>query len=222
MSSKPIIHCKGVTRDYVMGEVTVRALRGMDLDIPEGEIVTILGPSGLGKSTAFNIIGGLKALTKSLPDNHPQKKLLWILANRFDELLAGTISVRYLLLIFANPAFIEKTRDLSAENKFSMARAIELTIRRFVVTPTKERIEKLLSFLMEIGEEGLERCILDEDTSLLVVGTCGYASEVSSTVDFASISTRNFSSLCLSVSIFFEAFSNKLLSIPILFAISKA
>jgi len=59
MNTKPIIQCKGITRDYVMGDVTVRALRGIDLEIPAGEIVTILGPSGSGKSTAFNMIGGL-------------------------------------------------------------------------------------------------------------------------------------------------------------------
>ncbi len=44
---------------YVTGETTVHALRGVDIEIPSGEIVVMLGPSGSGKSTFLNIIGGL-------------------------------------------------------------------------------------------------------------------------------------------------------------------
>jgi putative ABC transport system ATP-binding protein len=46
-----------------MGEVQVHALRDVDLDIFEGEIVVLLGPSGSGKSTLLNILGGLDAPT---------------------------------------------------------------------------------------------------------------------------------------------------------------
>jgi putative ABC transport system ATP-binding protein len=50
---------RGVTRVYGAGEAAVQALRGVDLDLPEGEMVVVLGASGSGKSTFLNILGGL-------------------------------------------------------------------------------------------------------------------------------------------------------------------
>jgi putative ABC transport system ATP-binding protein len=48
-----------LTKVYVTGESEVHALRGVSLEIPEAELVVMLGPSGSGKSTFLNIIGGL-------------------------------------------------------------------------------------------------------------------------------------------------------------------
>lgn len=53
----------GLTRVYGEGRSAVHALRGVDLEIPQGEIVVLLGPSGSGKSTLLNIIGGLDRAT---------------------------------------------------------------------------------------------------------------------------------------------------------------
>ncbi len=50
---------KGVTKVYGSGEAAVHALRGVDLELPAGELVVLLGPSGSGKSTLLNILGGL-------------------------------------------------------------------------------------------------------------------------------------------------------------------
>ncbi len=50
---------EGLTKVYRMGEVEVHALRGVDLEIAEGELLVLLGHSGSGKSTLLNIIGGL-------------------------------------------------------------------------------------------------------------------------------------------------------------------
>ncbi|WP_127115393.1 ABC transporter ATP-binding protein [Shimia sediminis] len=58
-----IFSVHGLTKVYGEGEAAVHALRGVDLDIPKGEIVVLLGPSGSGKSTLLNIIGGLDRAT---------------------------------------------------------------------------------------------------------------------------------------------------------------
>lgn len=52
-------HVSGLTKVYRSGEMDVHALRGIDLDILESEILVLLGPSGSGKSTFLNILGGL-------------------------------------------------------------------------------------------------------------------------------------------------------------------
>ncbi len=44
---------------YISGETQVHALRGVDIEVPNGELIVLLGPSGSGKSTFLNIIGGL-------------------------------------------------------------------------------------------------------------------------------------------------------------------
>ena len=55
----PILATRGLTKVYGSGEVEVRALRGVDLELYAGELVVLLGPSGSGKSTLLNILGGL-------------------------------------------------------------------------------------------------------------------------------------------------------------------
>ena len=59
----PIFEIRGLSKTYQMGEVLVEALRGVDLDLWEGELVVLLGPSGSGKSTLLNILGGLDCPT---------------------------------------------------------------------------------------------------------------------------------------------------------------
>ncbi len=59
----PVYRVRGLTKVYRMGEVEVHALRGVDLDVQDGEFLVLLGHSGSGKSTLLNILGGLDVPT---------------------------------------------------------------------------------------------------------------------------------------------------------------
>ncbi|MCA1455449.1 ABC transporter ATP-binding protein [Bradyrhizobium sp. BRP22] len=57
--TQPIFTASALTKTYVTGEVEVRALNNVDLEIAEQEVAVLLGPSGSGKTTLLNIMGGL-------------------------------------------------------------------------------------------------------------------------------------------------------------------
>ena len=58
-----VIDIEDITKDYVMGEETVHALRGVSLQIHKNEYIAIMGPSGSGKSTLMNMLGCLDTPT---------------------------------------------------------------------------------------------------------------------------------------------------------------
>jgi putative ABC transport system ATP-binding protein len=58
-----VFQARELTKLYHLGETTVHALRGINLDLFEGEFLVLLGPSGSGKSTLLNILGGLDVPT---------------------------------------------------------------------------------------------------------------------------------------------------------------
>lgn len=71
------IEFKDVTKQYKMGEVIINALNNTNFEIEKGELVVIVGPSGAGKTTTLNILGGMDTVTsgKVLVDNKEITKL---------------------------------------------------------------------------------------------------------------------------------------------------
>jgi putative ABC transport system ATP-binding protein len=63
---KIIVSVKDATKDYALGTTIVQALRGVTLDVHEGEFLSIAGPSGSGKTTLLNLIGCVDVPTKGM------------------------------------------------------------------------------------------------------------------------------------------------------------
>ena len=63
MGKNVLFRLEDVTKEYQMGEVSVKALKPVTFEISKGELVVVLGPSGSGKSTLLNIMGGMDTAT---------------------------------------------------------------------------------------------------------------------------------------------------------------
>ncbi|MBQ3584906.1 MAG: ABC transporter ATP-binding protein [Lachnospiraceae bacterium] len=57
------IECRNVVKEYQTGDITIRAVDGMNFEVKKGEFVVMVGPSGAGKTTVLNILGGMDSLT---------------------------------------------------------------------------------------------------------------------------------------------------------------
>jgi putative ABC transport system ATP-binding protein len=57
MDPGPVVRVEDLRKSYVVGDVTVHALRGVDLEIPRGAFLAVVGASGSGKSTFMNVLG---------------------------------------------------------------------------------------------------------------------------------------------------------------------
>jgi putative ABC transport system ATP-binding protein len=133
---KTIIEITGLRKDYLVGEVTVHALRGVNLEIQEGEFVAIMGVSGSGKSTMLNILGCLDKPT------HGDYQLDGVNINTLNkDELAG---LRNKKLGFVFQAYNLLPRTTALEN-------VELPLFYNPKVKAKERKERAIKALEAVG-----------------------------------------------------------------------
>jgi putative ABC transport system ATP-binding protein len=113
--SDPIILIRDLRKTYRVGEVDVHALRGVNLEVQRGEFLTIIGHSGSGKSTMFNIVGGLTPPTSGtvIVDGHDLTGLNEAGRANLRKACIGFVFQKYNLL-----------PTLSAADNISLARSI--------------------------------------------------------------------------------------------------
>jgi len=131
----PAVVCKNVTKTFGEGSAAVKALRGVDLEVNEGELLLIVGPSGSGKTTLISIIAGIL--------NHDEGECVLlgedIHAMHNDK--KGKFRGKNIGFVF------------QAYNLIPMLTAIENVSIPLVLngTPRKEALEKARFFLEEFG-----------------------------------------------------------------------
>ena len=114
MTGDPLLALESAVRVHGEGATAVHALRGIDLDLPESELIVLLGASGSGKSTFLNIIGGL---------DHPTEGRIRLMNPPY-TLSASPATIRR-----PPPKYGEHTRAILAELGYDDA-AIDRMIER--------------------------------------------------------------------------------------------
>lgn len=133
---KTVIELQDVKRDFVVGEETVHALRGVSFSIQEGEFVTIMGTSGSGKSTLLNQLGCLDTPTKG------EYLLDGVSVRKMKRSERAVLRNRKIGFVFQNYNLLPKTT--AVEN-------VELPLMYNSSVSAKERRERSIKALEMVG-----------------------------------------------------------------------
>ena len=136
MAQKPVIELDGIRRDFVVGEETVHALRGVSFTIHEGEFVTIMGTSGSGKSTLLNILGCLDTPTSG------EYRLDGIPVRTMSKTQRAVLRNRKIGFVFQSYNLLAKTT--AVEN-------VELPLMYNSEVGSRERRERAVTALQRVG-----------------------------------------------------------------------
>lgn len=134
--AKEIIRVEDLKRDFVVGDETVHALRGLSFSIYEGEFVTIMGTSGSGKSTLLNILGCLD--TPSVGEYY----LDGVSVRTMDKNSRATLRNRKIGFIFQSYNLLPKTT--AVEN-------VELLLMYNSTISSKDRHDRAIKALQDVG-----------------------------------------------------------------------
>ena len=135
-----IVSCKGITKTFGKGELAVHALRGIDLEIMQGDFATLAGPSGSGKTTLLNMIGAL---------DHPTSGAVSVDGQSLSGMDKGALSDLRLDKI----GFIFQAYNLVPV--LSALENVEFVLQLQQI-PSAERRKRATEALHEDGREGME------------------------------------------------------------------
>ena len=138
MEKKIVIELQNVKRDFIVGDETVHALRGVSFKIHEGEFVTIMGKSGSGKSTLLNQLGCLDTPSSG------EYYLDGISVRKMSKSQRATLRNKKIGFIFQNYNLLPKTTSI--EN-------VELSLMYNSAVSAKERLERATEALKAVGLE---------------------------------------------------------------------
>jgi putative ABC transport system ATP-binding protein len=131
----PFIHISDLTKHFQMGGTTVRALDGVDLDIPQNSFTVVMGPSGSGKSTLLYLLGGL---------DRPTSGQIAINGQRLDEMDENKLALfRRQTVGFIFQSF-NLIQSMNAEENVNFP-------MQFAGIALKERVRRSKELLEQVG-----------------------------------------------------------------------
>jgi putative ABC transport system ATP-binding protein len=134
------VRCVDICKTYAQGDVDIKALDHLSIEVQKGEFVCLMSPSGGGKTTLLNAIGGL-----DIPDSGE----VWVADKRVDQMSKGELAD----LRLANIGFVFQAYNLIP---VLTARENVEFVMQVQGVPAAERRQKSMAILEEVGLEGLE------------------------------------------------------------------